>query len=73
MIKYSTKRLLQSIVTVLLIVTIVFLLMRMLSTDYYFTEEQLMKFTEEQKIVSCRITRSYTKTTARFLWEIGSF
>lgn len=49
MIKYSTKRLLQSIVTVLLIATIVFLLMRMLSTDYYFTEEQLMKFTEEQK------------------------
>ncbi|WP_313233813.1 ABC transporter permease [Tissierella praeacuta] len=49
MIKYSTKRLLQSIVTVLLIATIVFLLMRMLPTDYYFTEEQLMKFTEAQK------------------------
>ena len=29
--------------------TIVFLLMRCLPTDYYFTEEQLMKFTEEQK------------------------
>lgn len=49
MVKYSAKRLLQSIVTVLLIATIVFLLMRMLPTDYYFTEEQLMKFTEEQK------------------------
>ena len=33
----------------MIIVTIVFLLLRMLPTDYYFTEEQLMKFTEEQK------------------------
>lgn len=49
MIKYTVKRLLQSLVTVLIIVTIVFLLLRMLPTDYYFTEEQLMKFTEEQK------------------------
>lgn len=49
MIKYTIKRLLQSLVTVLIIVTIVFLLLRMLPTDYYFTEEQLMKFTEEQK------------------------
>ena len=49
MIKYTIKRLLQWIVTVLIIVTIVFLLLRMLPTDYYFTEEQLMKFTEEQK------------------------
>ena len=49
MLKYSVKRLLQSLVTVLIIATIVFLLMRMLPTDYYFTEEQLMKFTEKQK------------------------
>lgn len=49
MLKYTIKRLLQSIVTVLIVVTIVFLLMRMLPIDYYFTEEQLMKFTEEQK------------------------
>lgn len=49
MFKYSAKRLLQSLVTVLLIATVVFLLMRMLSTDYYFTEDQLMKFTEQQK------------------------
>ncbi len=49
MIKYTIKRLLQSIVTVLVVATIVFLLMRMLPTDYYFTEEQLMKLTEEQK------------------------
>ena len=37
MLKYTIKRLLESLVTVLL------------PTDYYFTEEQLMKFTEEQK------------------------
>lgn len=49
MLKYTIKRLLQSLVTVLIIVTIVFLLMRMLPTDQYFTEDQLMKLTEEQK------------------------
>ena len=49
MFKYTIKRLLQSLVTVLIIVTIVFLLMRMLPTDQYFTEDQLMKLTEEQK------------------------
>ena len=49
MLKYTIKRLLQSVVTVLIIVTIVFLLMRLLPTDYYFTEEQLMKLTEKQK------------------------
>ena len=49
MLKYTIKRLLESLVTVLIIVTIVFLLLRLLPTDYYFTEEQLMNFTEEQK------------------------
>ena len=49
MLKYTIKRLLESLVTVLIIVTIVFLLLRLLPTDYYFTEEQLMKFTEERK------------------------
>ncbi len=49
MAKYTVKRLLQGLITVLLIATIVFLLMRMLPTDYFFTEEQLMKFTDEQK------------------------
>jgi len=49
LLKYTIKRLLQSVVTVLIIVTIVFLLMRLLPTDYYFTEEQLMKLTEKQK------------------------
>ena len=49
MLKYTIKRLVESLITVLIIVTIVFLLLRMLPTDYYFTEEQVMKFTEEQK------------------------
>jgi len=49
MFKYTVKRLGQSLLTVLIVVTIVFLLLRMLPTDYYFTEDQLMKFTEEQK------------------------
>ena len=49
MFKYTIKRLLQSLVTVLVVVTIVFLLMRMLPTDYFFTEEQLIKLTPEQK------------------------
>ncbi len=49
MFKYTVKRLLQSVVTVLTVVTIVFLLLRMLPTDYYFTEDQLMKFSEQQR------------------------
>lgn len=48
MVKYTIKRLFQSCITVLIVVTIVFLLLRMLPTDYYFTEEQLMKLTREQ-------------------------
>ncbi len=49
MLKYAVGRLLRGVITVLLIATIVFVLMRMLPTDYFFTEEQNMKFTDEQK------------------------
>ncbi len=49
MFKYTIKRLGQSLITVLIVATIVFLLLRMLPTDYYFTEDQLMKFTDQQK------------------------
>ena len=49
MVKYSITRLLQSAVTVLIVATIVFLLMRALPTDYFFTEEEVMKLTEQQK------------------------
>lgn len=49
MLKYTLKRLGQSLITVLIVVTIVFLLLRLLPTDYYFTEDQLMKLTDEQR------------------------
>lgn len=49
MVKYTIKRLLQSVLTVLLVVTIVFLLLRMMPTDYYFTEDELIKLSDEQK------------------------
>ena len=43
------KRLLQSVLTVLIIVTIVFLCMRALPTDFFFTEDQMMKLDDQQK------------------------
>lgn len=49
MAKYIFKRLLQSVISVLLVVSIVFLLLRLMPTDYYFTDEQLIKLTDEQK------------------------
>ena len=49
MFKYTIKRLIQSLITVLLVVSAVFLLLRLLPTDYFFTEEQLIKLTEEQQ------------------------
>ena len=49
MLKYTIKRLFQSLLTVLLVISVVFLLLRLLPTDYFFTEEQLIKLTEEQQ------------------------
>ena len=49
MLKYTIKRLLQSVITILLIATIVFLLIRLLPTDYYFTEDELMYLNDEQQ------------------------
>ena len=49
MAKYILKRLLQSVVTVLLVVSVVFFLLRLMPSDYFFTEDELMKFTETQK------------------------
>lgn len=49
MLRYTLSRFIQSVLTVLLVVTIVFLLLRMLPTDYYFTEDELMKLTDQQK------------------------
>lgn len=48
MLKYTIKRLLQSLITVFIIVTAVFLLMRMLPTDYYFSEDELMKLSAQE-------------------------
>ena len=49
MAKYILKRLAQSLLTIFLVVCVVFLLMRLLPNDYYFTEEQLIKLTDEQQ------------------------
>lgn len=49
MVKYTVKRLLQSVLTVLIIVTVVFLLLRMLPSDCFFTEEELVKLSEQDK------------------------
>jgi len=49
MVKYILKRLGQSLITVLLVVSVVFALLRMMPSDYFFTEDELMKFTEAQK------------------------
>ena len=43
MAKYLLKRILESCVTILLIVCVVFLLMRLMPVDYFFTEDELMK------------------------------
>lgn len=48
MAKYSIKRLLQSLVTVFIIATVVFLLLRLLPTSGYFSEDELLKMTDEQ-------------------------
>lgn len=49
MAKYTAKRLFQSLISVLIVATIVFVLLRALPSDYFFSEDQLMKLTEEQK------------------------
>ena len=48
MLAYTIKRLLQSCITILIVVTIVFLLLRMLPADYYFTEDQIMKLLRKE-------------------------
>ena len=49
MVKYILKRFFQSILVILLVVCIVFFLLRLMPSDYFFTEDELMKFTESQK------------------------
>ena len=50
MAKYILKRLGQSVITVLLVISVVFVLLRMMPNEYFFTEDELMKFTESQKL-----------------------
>lgn len=76
MVKYTVKRLLQGLITVLLIATIVFLLMRMLPTDYFFTEDQLMKFTDQQKadaLKAAGLLDPITVQLGRFYANIAKF
>ena len=49
MLRYILRRLLHSIITIFIIVSVVFLLMRLMPTDYFFTEDELMKLSEVQK------------------------
>ena len=49
MLRYILKRFIQSLITIFLVVTIVFLLLRLMPTDYFFTEDELMKLTDAQK------------------------
>ena len=48
MLKYSIRRILQSLVTVFIVITVVFLLMRLLPVEGYFTE-RVDKLTPEQQ------------------------
>ncbi|MBO5335954.1 MAG: ABC transporter permease [Lachnospiraceae bacterium] len=76
MVKYTIKRLLQTLVTVLIVATIVFLLMRMLPTDYFFTEDQLMKLTPEQKqeqLEAAGLTDPVGEQLIRFYGQILRF
>ena len=41
MARYILKRLFQSLITVLLVVSVVFVLLRMTPSDYFFTEDEL--------------------------------
>lgn len=49
MVKYIIKRIFQSVLVILLVVCVVFSLLRLMPSDYFFTEDELIKFTEAQK------------------------
>jgi oligopeptide transport system permease protein len=49
MIKYIVKRSLQSLVTVMIVITAVFLLLRLMPTSGYFTREDYINMTEEMR------------------------
>lgn len=49
MLKYTIKRMLQSVITIFFIATAVFVLMRMLPVEYYFDDDERMYLTDEQQ------------------------
>lgn len=49
MLKYSLKRTIQSLITVLVVVTAVFMLLRLMPEEGYFKNEDAEKLTDEQK------------------------
>ena len=55
MLKYSIKRLLQSLVTVFIIITVVFLLLRLMPQAGYFSDDELMRMTAEEMQTRLRI------------------
>ena len=61
MVRYIIKRLLQSFITIMLVLTIVFLLMRLMPTDYFFTEDEIMKLTDEQKAYATTDSPEYQR------------
>ena len=62
MLRYTIKRLLHCVVTVLIVVSIVSLLLSLMPTDYYFTEDQLIKLTDEQRL-GCWTAHSFSYST----------
>ena len=49
MLKYILKRLAQSLLTILLVVSVVFILMRLMPSENFFTDDELLKFSDKEK------------------------
>lgn len=49
MVRYIIKRLLQSLLTIFLVVSVVFILIRMMPMENFFTDDEQIKLTEAQK------------------------
>ncbi len=74
--KYIAKRVFDSFITILIIVIIVFLLMRLLPTDYYFTDDELLKLTEAQKediLMAQGLNDPVIIQMGRFFWGLLHF
>ncbi len=49
MLKYIVKKLIIGVLTLFLVATLIFFLLRLLPKDYYFSEEEMVKLTEQQR------------------------